>query len=139
MLQGDDVDARVEGSGPNGKSSQIAHDIEARVVPSRITDGQVEREVALAFKIAGVRAFSRASVKHACSRRKIAGEVCKVAFDGGFKVKHEAAQKGGKKALEARVIQAAVYFRLASSMIVDPAPQAASKIVNGRAPTTSEK
>jgi hypothetical protein len=139
VFEGHDIDAGVEGAGAKGQGGQIAYDIEARVIPARIADGEVERDIAMTFEVAGMRAFSGSAIEHARTGWKITGEIGEIGVDHSLKVKDEAAQKRREKALQARVIQAAVYFRLASSMMVDPAPQAASKIVNGSAPTTKEK
>ena len=58
------------------------------------------------------------------------------ALDGGFEVEHVIAEKQRQEALEGRVSQD---FLRASTMIVEPAWQAASRNANGRQAATRQK
>lgn len=128
MFERNDVDGGVETCVTKRERGQVGDGVELAVIPGGVADSEVHADVALPLEMLGVAHLAGAGVQDACTIGKIARKLRDGIFDGRFKVEHVAAQKCGKAALQRWMIQA---FLRASTMIVDPQPQAASMMVNG--------
>src|SRR5579872_1792463 len=136
MLQRNDVDASVETRVAKGQRRQIGDSIQFAVIPGRIAHREINSDVSLPSEIFGVRLLARASVQRARAGSEAGRKLLESLLDGGFEMQQIAPQKSGQAALDGPISQA---FLRASTIMVDPAPQAASSSVNGSAATTSAK
>ena len=136
MFQRHDVQAGIEAGGGKGQAGEIAEDIEALVVPLRITDGEVRAGVAAVRKVLAVLAFSGAGVENAGTWGKGSAEGGGVIADGGFKEPQVALQERWNA--PAPAIGTHGFFR-ASTMMVAPWRQAASSMAKGQEAMTRPK
>jgi len=136
MLQRDDVDTGLEAAIGEGKRGEIGNGVQLSIVPGGIADREIDGEIPAGRKIFRVDAFSGAGIQHSGAGGKFRGETGKRIVDRGFEVQNVASQEARQNALD-RLIRHA--FRRAYSMMVDPAPQAASSSVNGSATSTRPK
>ena len=83
-------------------------------------------------EVVRVLALARAGIEDPRAGRKLAGKGLNGSLDFGFEVQDVAPQRLGKAFREARVF----HLRRASIITVEPAPQAASTSVKGKAATT---
>ncbi len=136
MLERDNVNARSKCAIAERKGLQIGDCVEGAIVPAGIADGEIDSAITRFREQATMPAFARARVEHTHSRRKIARKGGQRVVDGGFEIENLPAQESGKTIRGGG--EAHVFLR-ASIMIVEPARQAASAIVNGSAATTTAK
>ena len=90
----------------------------------------------LLLEMMGVLAFACAGVKHAGILGQSTRERGHSVVDGSFEVQNMTAERFRQPLLEGLIRQR---LQRASIMMVEPAPHAASRMVNGREPTTMPK
>jgi hypothetical protein len=92
MLEGDDVEAGIEGGGGQGEGGEIGDTVEAAVVPMGVTDSQIDGEIAVGGELGGVTEFAGAGVEDTGGRGKGLGEAGDGALDFRFKMENPVAK-----------------------------------------------
>src|SRR5580704_8174993 len=130
MLQRHNIDAGFKTSAWKRQRGQIRDGVQLAVIPPRIAHRKIHSNVALAPKIPGVHPFSSARVQYARPTGQTGRKLLQRIVDRGLEVQHMTPQKPRQATLDGPIRQ--VFLR-ASSMMVEPAPHAASNNVNGSA------
>src|SRR5579884_1157124 len=136
VLEGHDADRRFEAAVRKRQSVQVGNSVELAVIPSVVADAEIDAYVSLPGKKRRVPHLARAGVQNARTRRERLGERRHGVLDGRLEVEKVAGKKPRQQALDRSISQA---FLRASTMIVEPAPKAASTTANGSETSTMPK
>ena len=133
VFEGHDIDGGIERAVAKRQGAEIADYIEVRVVPRRVADAQVHRDVALIREQSPMPGLARAGIEYPRARRQGIRKSRKRAFDQAFEKEHVVAQRTGKARCQASGSHATLR---ASIMTLDPFPNRASIRVKGTAAAT---
>jgi hypothetical protein len=139
VLESNNIDARIEGTGPKGQRGKICDRIQIAIIPGSISDSQVDAHVAVSVEQLCILSFPGAGIKNKCVSCNFCGETSHCRLDCTFKVENIPLKPDRHNAERRGHVPADHPFFRASTMMVDPARQAASSAVTGTAVITRAK
>ena len=136
VLEGDNIYRSIEAGVGKRKSGEIRDGMESAVIPLRVANPQVDSNVALPIKPAGILSFARPRIEDKCIRIESGREPAHSIFDRQFEMEDLTPERSGKTSCET----SRVHVRERASTITDaPWPKKASANANGNAAATSAR